>query len=387
MSNENFAPRLRWAFRGLALCVAVAANLAATPSRAQAPAPQVTVAKPVVKPIHEVDDFIGRFDAVDQVDLRARVGGYLDKIHFVDGAIVKAGDLLFTIDQRPYQTALEQAQADLNSAKARVDFNQTDLDRAESLRKTGNIPEQGYDQRRQSLLVSRADLDRATAALDRAKLDMEFTEIRAPLAGRLSRHLVSPGNLIVANDTVLTNIVTLDPIYFYFDVDERSYLSYLAQGLNGTRPGKPGSDVFVTLTGEKESNRSGKIEFMDNRLDQATGTIRGRAVFPNSDLSLTPGLFGRIRIPGSTVYDGILLPEEAVGSDQDRRVVYVVGPDNKVVAKPVRMGPRIDGYRVIREGLTGTETVVVNGLMRIRPGMEVAPKIEVLPPSRDLASE
>lgn len=387
MSNEKFAPGLRRASRGLAFSVAIVAGLAAIPSWAQAPLPQVTVAKPVMKPIHEVDDFIGRFDAVDQVDVRARVGGYLAKIHFVDGAIVKAGDLLFTIDQRPYQAALEQAQADLNSARARVDFNQTDLDRAESLRKTGNIPEQGYDQRRQALLVSRADLDRATAALDRAKLDMEFTEIRAPLPGRISRHLVSPGNLIVANDTLLTNIVTLDPIYFYFDVDERSYLSYLAQGLNGTRPDKPGGEVFVTLTGEKESNRAGKIDFMDNRIDQASGTIRGRAVFSNGDLSLTPGLFGRIRIPGSTVYDGILLPEEAIGSDQDRRVVYVVGPDNKIVAKPVRMGPRIDGYRVIRQGLSGDETVVVDGLMRVRPGVQVDAKMKVLPPNRDLASQ
>ncbi|SDR48930.1 RND family efflux transporter, MFP subunit [Rhizobiales bacterium GAS191] len=366
-----------------ALFLAYGLPFAALAQTAAPPPPPVTVAKPIVKDVQEWDEFIGRFEAVDQVDIRSRVSGYLDKVQFVDGAIVKAGDLLFTIDQRPYQTALEQAQADLKSAQARLEFAQTDAERAESLRKTGNISEQIFDQRRQALLTTRADADRAQATLDRAKLDMEYTEIRAPLAGRISRRLISPGNLVNANDTLLTNIVATDPIYFYFDVDERSYLDYLAAGLNGTRVSKEVGDIFVALTNEREPAHKGRLDFLDNRIDQASGTIRGRGVFENGDLKLTPGLFGRVRILGAALHRGILLPEEAFATDQDRRIVYVVGADNKITAKTVRMGPHIDGYRVVRDGLSGDETVVVNGLMRVRPGVVVDPQMTNLPPTRE----
>ncbi len=371
----------------LGVALALLAAAAAGPAAAQGPPPPpVTVAKPVIKDIKETDDFIGRFEAVEQVDIRARVSGYLDKVGFKDGAIVKAGDLLFTIDQRPYRDALDQATATLGSAKATVDFTATDLDRADALRRSGNITEQVADQRRQAAATARAALDEAQAALNRAKLDMEFTEIRAPMAGRISRHLVSPGNLVAANDTLLTNIVSVDPVYFYFDIDERSYLAYLSEGLNGARAGEQSGDVAVKLTGEAAFSHAGRIDFLDNRLDQASGTMRGRAVLDNRDLSLTPGLFGRIQIAGSKSYKGILLPEDAVGTDQDRRVVYVVGSDNRVSAKPVRLGPHIDGYQVIRDGLTGGEVVVVNGLMRVRPGAVVDPKMTELPPVRETAS-
>ena len=351
-----------------------------------APPPPVSVAKPVVKTIVERDDFIGRFAAVDTVDLRARVSGYLDSVHFVDGATVKQGDLLFTIDQRPYRDALDDAAASVASAKASVDFSSGDLERADALIKSGNITGQVADQRRQAALAARAALDRAQAALSRAKLDMEFTEIRSPIAGRISRRLVSVGNLVSANDTLLSTIVSLDPIQFYFDVDERSFLDYLSDLVPGIDPAKAGSrDVTVALTGESEPTHKGHIDFVDIRLDQASGTMRGRAVFDNKDLSLTPGLFGRISIAGTKAYKGILVPDEALGTDQDRRIVYVVGSDNKVRSVVVRPGPRIDGYRVIREGLKGDETIVVNGLMRVRPGIEVQPKMTDLPPSREPA--
>jgi RND family efflux transporter MFP subunit len=354
-------------------------------SFAQGPAaPSVTVAKPVVKEIVERDDFIGRFEAVDQVEIRARVSGYLDKIHFQDGALVKAGNPLFTIDQRPYQAALEEAEATVASAKVRTEFASNDLERAESLRRSGNIAEQLLDQRRSSYLTSRAELDRAQAALVQARLNMEFTEIKAPIGGRISRKDLSVGNLVNANQTVLTNIVSLDPIHFYFDVDERSYLAYSRQAAGGTRTAQAApNEVVLTLTNEQEGERRGRMDFIDNRLDAASGTIRARAVFDNKDLFLTPGLFGRITLNGSDPYRGVLVPDEAVGNDQDRRVVFVVAADNSVSMQPVRTGPRIDGYRVIRTGLTGDETIVVNGLVRIRPGIKVVPQMTTLPTVRE----
>ncbi len=348
-------------------------------------APPVTVAKPVVKDIIERTDFIGRFEAIDQVDIRARVSGYLDKVHFQDGSFVKAGDLLFTIDPRPYQNALEQAQSAVTSAQVRLEFAQSDLDRAEQLRRTGNIPDQLFDQRRQAFLTSRAELDRAQAALRQAQLDVEFTQVRSPLSGRISRKFVSEGNLINANQTILTNVLSLDPIQFYFDVDERSYLAYSRQTQGGTKTSVNGemNEVRLTLTDERLGQRKGYLDFVDNRLDPASGTIRLRAVFENKDLFLTPGLFGRVTVGASDPYQGILLPDEAIGSDQDRRVVYVVGENNVVNLKPVRIGPRIDGYRVIRDGLTGNETLVVNGLVRVRPGAPITPQMTTLPLTRE----
>jgi RND family efflux transporter MFP subunit len=349
------------------------------------PAPTVTVAKPVMKQITEWDDFIGRFEAVDQVEIRARVSGYVDKIHFQDGTLVKSGDLLFTIDQRPYRATLEQAEATVASAQVRVEFASNDLERAESLRRTGNIADQVLDQRRSNYLTARAELDRAQAAVRQARLDLEFTEIKAPFAGRISRKLISEGNLVNANQTVLTNIVSLDPIHFYFDVDERSYLAYSRQASGGTRTSTAAAanEVQLTLSDERQVRRTGRLDFVDNRLDAGSGTIRARAIFENKDLFLTPGLFGRVSISGSDPYPGVLIPDEAVGNDQDRRVAFVLNGDNTVSMRPVRPGPRIDGYRVIRTGLKGDETIVINGIMRIRPGTKVTPQLSTLPPIRE----
>lgn len=347
-----------------------------------APSPSVTVAKPVVKNIVEWSDFIGRFEAVDGVDLRARVDGYLEKVHFEDGALVKAGDLLFTIDQRTYQAALKEAEAAVSAATARQSFAETDLARAANLRRTDNISQQIYDQRKQTVDTNKAELDRAQAALLRSRLDMEFTEIRAPISGRVSRRLVSVGSLINANDTVLVNIVSLDPIQFYFDVDERSYISILGDPARRTTTTGGGEEVTVTLTDDDGHPRKGHLDFLDNRLDQASGTMRGRAVFANKDLALVPGLFGRLRLPASKSYEAVLVPDEALVADQDRRLVYVVGDDNKVATRPVQLGPRSDGYRIVRSGLTGQERIVVNGLSRLQPGMQIQPKVTELEPVR-----
>ena len=372
---------LRFASFGLAIALCLSSAGAAF-AQGAAP-PTVTVAKPIIKDIVDQDDFIGRFEAVDEVEIRARVSGYLDKVHFKDGALVKAGDPLFTIDQRPYRAALEQADALVASAQVRVEFASNDLERAESLRKTGNIAEQLLDQRRTNYLTARADLDRSEAAQREARLNMEFTEIKAPLAGRISRRLISEGNLINANQTVLTNIVSMDPIQFYFDIDERSYLAYSRQLSGLARTQAPTNKVMLTMTDEREAHREGRLDFLDNRLDAASGTIRARAVFDNQDLFLTPGLFGRVTIGGSDPYRGVLLPDEAVGNDQDRRIVFVLAEDNTVSTRVVRPGPRIDGYRVIRSGLKGDETVVVNGIVRVRPGIKVNPQMTTLPPVRE----
>ncbi|WP_460447961.1 efflux RND transporter periplasmic adaptor subunit [Alsobacter sp. SYSU BS001988] len=357
---------------------------------AQTPGPPtVSVAKPYITEITERDDFTGRFEAVDQVDVRARVTGYLTKVDFRDGSMVKAGDLLLSIDDRPYRDAVKEAEATLVSAKTRTEFAQSDYDRAENLRKTGNIADQVFDQRRQALLAARAEADRAEATLSRARLDLEFTQVRAPMSGRISRRLVSEGNLVNANDTLLTNIVSLDPIQFYFDIDERSFLAYFRQGVNGIGSGQGGdaSKVAVALTNETEPTHPGRIDFVDNRVDAASGTMRVRASLPNPTMALTPGLFGRIQIQGSQPYKAVMIPDEAIGADQDRRIVYVVGPDSKVSAKAIRTGPRIDGLRVVREGLDGSETIVVSGLMRVRPGAAVQPRMVAIKPGPDAIAE
>jgi RND family efflux transporter MFP subunit len=363
----------------------------ATGASAQQPGggpPPVSVAKPIMRDIVEDDEFVGRFQAVDEVTIRARVGGYLDQIHFKDGAIVNKGDLLFTIDQRPYQAAYDAAKSQVDVVTSMLNFSKMQLDRADQLSKSGNIPVATVDDRRREYLASQAQMQGAQAALRTASLNLEFTEIRAPIAGRIDRRWVSEGNLVQADQTQLTSIVSLDPIYFYFDVDERLYLAYArdARGRGAAlQEGGGGIDVVVHVADRNEVAFNGKLDFAENRLDNATGTMRVRASFPNPDGVLQPGMFGRINVPGSLPHPGILLPDEAIGADQDRRIVYVVDKDGNVSTKPVRTGPRIDGYRVIRSGLTGDETVIVNGLLRARPGAKVKPEMVTLPPKNETA--
>jgi RND family efflux transporter MFP subunit len=375
----------KWLTAAVFAAIGLLAALAAQAQEAP-PAPVVTVAKPVVRDIVEDDEFVGRFEAVDQVSLRSRVGGYLEQVHFQDGTLVKQGDLLFTIDQRPFKAALNQAQAQVDSAKTLVEFAKMQFERAETLSRDGNIPVSTLDDRRREYLAAQAQLDGAEAALENASLDLEFTEIKAPFSGRVDRRLVSPGNLVQADQTVLTTIVSIDPIDFYFDIDERAYFAYArdARERGGVmQEGAGGIDVVVRVADRSEVVFKGKLDFAENRLDEATGTMRVRARFDNKDGVLQPGMFGRINVPGSLPHPGVLLPDDAIGADQNRRIVFVVDEAGLISAKPVRTGPRIDGYRVIREGLTGEETVVVNGLVRVRPGVTVKPEMTTLPPKAE----
>jgi len=368
---------------GRIAAVALIGLAAAATAQAQGGPPPVTVAKPLVKPIVEMDEYTGRFDAAAAVEIRARVNGYLDSVLFTDGAIVKQGDPLFMIDRRPYQAALNQAQASLTSLQTKYDFAKSDFERYQRLTKTGAASERTLEEKRQAFQQAQADIAGARAAVDTARLNLGYTDIRAPISGRISRKLVTEGNLVSENTTLLTTIVQLDPIYFYFDIDERSYLAYqrLAQkagaaGLNGKSLA-----VAVQLTDETDFLHKGRLDFTDNRLDEATGTMRLRAVLDNKDLFLTPGLFGRVAVPGSPEYQGVLVPDEAILTDLDRRYVYVIGADGVAQQRPVTLGSRTDRYRIIRTGLKGDETVVINGLQRVRmTGGHVTPQAVTLPP-------
>ncbi|TAX40713.1 efflux RND transporter periplasmic adaptor subunit [Rhizobium leguminosarum] len=365
-------------------CIAAFMPLPALAQSAPPP-PPVTVAKPVVRDVVDSDDFIGRFEPVDEVSVRSRVGGYLQEIHFQDGALVKQGDLLFVIDQRPFVTALNQAKATLESAQSALVFADAQYKRTQSLTSSGSQSAQTLDDRRREFDSAEANVRGAQAAADRASLDMEYTEIKAPLSGRIDRRLISAGNLVQTDQTVLTTIVSLDPIDFYFDVDERRLLNFAdtARKLGkDLQQGGGGLDVSVTISDPSAKPFKGKLDFAENRVDNESGTIRLRARFPNPDLVLQPGLFGRIQVEASNTYQAILVPDEAIGSDQNERVVYVVAEDGTVSTKPVRPGPRLYGYRVIREGLDGTETIIVNGLMRARPGAKITPQMTELPQER-----
>jgi RND family efflux transporter MFP subunit len=344
------------------------------------PAPPVTVANPTKKVTTDWDEFTGRFDAVEQVQIRARVTGFVTKVAFTDGAVVKTGDLLYEIDPRQYQAAAEQAQGQLDDAKAKVVLAEKELERATTLIKTQAISENIVDQRSQALAAAQASTLQAEGALKQAQLNVEYTKVVAPIAGRVSRHLVTVGNLVQGSEsgaTLLTTIVSLNPIYVYFDTDEATYVRNSKLWFEGKRPSSRDTPnpVQITLTGETKPSHEGKMDFLDNRLDVGTGTLRGRAVVDNTDLSILPGQFARVRIIASGAYDALLIPDAAVANDQSRKIVMVVKPDDTVEARPVTLGPLDGGLRVIKDGLKPDDRVIVDGIQRARVGAKVAPKM------------
>ena len=345
------------------------------------PAPELTVSQPIARDIIEWDEYLGRFDAVEEVKMQARVSGYLTNVNFTDGQNVNAGDLLFTIDPRPFERALEQAKAQLDQTKVQVSNAALDVDRGRPLLKREIISRKTFDDRENLVREAEAAVKVAEARVKTAELELSFTRVLAPISGRIGRALVTPGNFVSgggtdSGSTILTTIVTQDPIYIYFDVSENNALKYqrLAGASSNGGSGLVGAAVGIGLPDEEGFPHDGKLDFLDNRLDVGTGTLRARAVVPNATGLLSPGMFARVRLQGSPEYEAVLLPDEAIGTDQTSRYVWVVGPDDIPVRKTVKLGPIIDGLRVVRKGVEPDDWVVTKGQQRIRPHMKIVPK-------------
>jgi len=347
--------------------------------------PAVTIDKPEKRTIVDQDEYVGRFVAVDSVEVRSRLSGYLASIHFTDGQMVKKGDLLFTIDRRPFQIVLEQARANLAQARAKLAYTENDLARGAQLVRDKTITEQTFDQRTQAKRVAEAAVAANDAIVHQAELDLnQYSEIRAPIAGRIGDRRVSPGNLIPGgtsgSTTLLATIVSIDPIRFEFTFDESAFLRYERMN-RGKDPATRWSSISVKLKllDENAFEHDGRMDFVDNAISQTSGTIRGRAVFANQNGLFTPGMFGRIQVPGSPAYDALLVPDAAIATEQTRKYAMVVDGENVARQRYVTLGPTIGGLRVIKEGLKEDENVIVDGLMRVRPGVKVAPQEKKAP--------
>jgi RND family efflux transporter MFP subunit len=331
--------------------------------------------------VTDYDEYVGRFLAVDMVEIRARVSGYLEKVHFKDGQMVKQGDPLFTIDRRPFDATAAQARANLAQARANLAFATSDLARASQLVRDRTITEQTFDQRTQAKSVAEASVAAQEAAVRQAELDLQFTELKAPVAGRIGDRRVSEGNLVTGgtggSTTMLATIVSTDPIRFEFTFDESSFLRYERLGIEVKNPtgSAAGMEVSVKLIDEEDFTHKGRMDFVDNVIDRASGTIRGRAQIPNPKGLFTPGMFGRVRVPGSVPYEALVVPDVAIASEQVRKYVMVVDAENTARQKYVTLGPLVGrDLRVIKEGLSADDRLVVNGLARIRPNIKVTPQ-------------
>jgi membrane fusion protein, multidrug efflux system len=363
-----------------AFAMGLAAILAACDSRsvggsASPPPPPVTVSQPLEKMITEWDEYTGRFTAVETVEIRARVSGFIESVHFKEGQIVKQGDLLFVIDPRPFRIAVEQAKADVERARAKLEIASHDVDRATPLARNATITERELDTRKSVQRDAAGGVGAAEAALRQAELNLEWAAVRAPISGRISDRRVDAGNLIVGGSTgatLLSSIVSLDPIQFVFDASEADFIRYLRLAAAGARPSSRDvqNPVAVRLADEKDFAHQGRMDFVDNVVNPKTGTMRGRAIFENKDGLLTPGFFGRLRLFGGK-RETLLVPDSAVASDQASKIVFTVADDGTVGTKKVELGPIVEGLRVVRSGLSPTDRVVIDGLQRARPGQKV----------------
>ena len=343
------------------------------------PAPAVSAADVVVKSISQWDSFNGRIEAVESVQLRPRVSGYIDKVNYTDGQEVKKGEVLFTIDDRTYRAALEQAQANLARAKTQASLARSEANRTDKLVNTNLVSREEWEQRRAAATQAQADIRAAQAAVDAAQLNLDFTKVTAPIDGRASRALITSGNLVTAGDSasVLTTLVSQKTVYVYFDVDESTYLHYqnLARSGQGASSNHLALPVEIGLVGEEGYPHQGKVDFLDNQLTPSTGTIRMRALLDNAQRQFTPGLFARVRLPGSAEFNATLIDDKAVLTDQDRKYVYVVDKEGKAQRRDITPGRLADGLRIVQQGLKPGDRVIVDGLQKVfMPGMPVNAK-------------
>jgi len=379
---------------GLSFCLILslaACGRKAPPGPPERPPLEITVAVPLEREGVDWDEFTGRVAAIEMVDLRARVDGYLMEIRFRDGDEVKKGDLLYVIDPRPYTAEVKRHEADLNRARAQLDLARQEYDRAESLRKTRAIAAADFDAKATALAQAQAVVESGEATLDTARLNLEFCYIKAPVDGRLSRTTVTVGNLVESGKEVLTTLVSQDPMYVYFDADENALLRYQQISTGGAGNWDPAEGakpvpVELALANETGFPHKGRLDFVDNRVDPNTGTIRLRGVFENPKGHLTPGLFARVRVPGSAPYTARLVPDPAIGTDQGSHYVLVVDGENKVQYRRVTLGPLHNGLRVIRTGLEPGEKIATTGLQMLTPGTVIEPKPVSLEAQKETAS-
>ncbi len=336
----------------------------------------VSVAPVLSKSVQQWNEYSGRLVAIDKVDIRPRVSGMIDAVHFQSGALVKKGDLLFTIDPRPFQAEVARAQGVLRSAEADRNLAQSELTRAEKLIETKVISASELDNRKNNFSVNQARYKSAEAALESAKLNLEYTRIKAPVAGKLSRAEITPGNIVEAgfNAPILTSVVSSNPIFVDFDIDESAFVHYMHKGTQGNQPVNK-IPVLMGLATESDLSHQGFIESFDNEFNTTSGTIRARAVFPNPNGNLVPGLFARIKLGNAGKTEALLITDRAVGTDQNKKFVLVVDKENKVVYREVKLGAMVDGLRIVQEGLHVNDNIIVNGLQRARPGVVVAPEM------------
>ena len=358
-----------------ALAAAGCARPAAQP--ADPPPPKVSVSAVLIRNVTEWDEFTGRLEAVNTVAVRPRVSGFVSAVRFREGALVRRGDLLFQIDPRPFQAEVDRLNAELARARATVQRATSEAQRADRLAAQDAMSREEHDRRGSFAQEASAQVDAVAAALRSAQLNLEFTRVTAPIAGRVGRAIATEGNLVSsgpAEATLMTTVVSLDPIYAAFDVDEQSFLRYGSLATGGRAGGdKPALPIQMAIGADQAFPHDGRMNFLDNQVDAGTGTIRARAVFANPAHALTPGLFVRLRVPGTGSYGGALVRDSAIGTDLDKRYVLIVTKDRTIEQRPVTLGPNLDGLRVVRAGVSAGDLVVVNGLQRVRPGMKVEP--------------
>ncbi len=369
---ERSFSALRFPLITLTVLITAACGKAPEATQAGLPPPAVSVAEVIEQQVTEWDELTGRLEAPESVEIRPRVSGFIDKVAFEEGSVVKKGDLLFQIDPRPFEAQVKRLQAELQQARATERRTASEAERGERLRANNAISAELADARTSAASEAKSAVAAIQAQLDAAKLDLGFTRVTAPIDGRAGRALITAGNLVNAGEALLTTVVSTDKVYAYFEADERTYLKYRELARDGERGEE--TPVYLGLSSEEGHPHLGHMDFIDNQVDPRTGTIRGRAVFDNRDGSFTPGLYARLKLVGSATYDAVLIKDVAVGTDLGKKFVLVVGDDDTVNYRSIELGSKLEGLRIVRSGLKEGETIVVNGLQRVRPGNAVQPQ-------------